>query len=98
MAYNNNGSSNIQVPVAYPRSAEVQWKKKLCNTVHIIDVVGLPIEIKHLPSGKVVAWTRLTVKKSASDTPWISLTFWDEMHEHFDSGFGYDDHHDQVLK
>ncbi|VVA13862.1 PREDICTED: OSB1 mitochondrial [Prunus dulcis] len=77
--YNNNGSSSIQVPIAYPRPAEVQWKKELCNTVHLIGVVGLPIEIKHLPSGKVVAWTRLAVKKSSSDTSWINLTFWDEM-------------------
>lgn len=68
--YNNNGSSSIQVPIAYPRPAEVQWKKELCNTVHLIGVVGLPIEIKHLPSGKVVAWTRLAVKKSSSDTSW----------------------------
>ncbi|XP_009367752.2 protein OSB2, chloroplastic-like isoform X1 [Pyrus x bretschneideri] len=76
--YNGNGSS-IQVPIAYSRPAEVQWKKELCNTVHLIGVVGLPVEIKHLPSGKVLAWTRLAVKKSATDTSWINLTFWDEL-------------------
>ncbi|XP_050106424.1 protein OSB2, chloroplastic-like isoform X3 [Malus sylvestris] len=76
--YNGNGSS-IQVPIAYPRPVEVQWKKELCNTVHLIGVVGLPVEIKHLPSGKVLAWTRLAVKKSATDTSWINLTFWDEL-------------------
>lgn len=63
-------SSSVQVPVAHPRPAEVPWKKELCNTVHLIGVVGLPVEIKHLPSGKVLAWTRLAVKKSASDTSW----------------------------
>lgn len=63
-------SGSVQVPVAHPRPAEVPWKKELCNTVHLIGVVGLPVEIKHLPSGKVLAWTRLAVKKSASDTSW----------------------------
>ncbi|XP_062021784.1 protein OSB2, chloroplastic-like [Rosa rugosa] len=72
-------SSSVQVPVAHPRPAEVQWKKELCNTVQLIGVVGLPVEIKHLPSGKVLAWTRLAVKKSATDTSWINLTFWDEL-------------------
>ncbi|KAM1484000.1 hypothetical protein FF1_035774 [Malus domestica] len=76
--YNGSGSS-IQVPIAFPRPAEVQWKKELCNMVHLIGVVGLPVEIKHLPSGKVLAWTRLAVKKSATDTSWINLTFWDEL-------------------
>ncbi|KAJ6306572.1 hypothetical protein OIU78_021814 [Salix suchowensis] len=42
-------------------------------------IVGTPVEIKHLPSGKVVAWTRLAVKKSANDTSWINLTFWDDL-------------------
>ncbi|KAL6217469.1 hypothetical protein ACLB2K_010686 [Fragaria x ananassa] len=72
-------SSSLQVPVAHPRPAEVQWKKELCNTVQLIGVVGLPVEIKHLPSGKVLAWTRLAVKKSATDTSWINLTFWDDL-------------------
>ncbi|KAG5250529.1 protein OSB [Salix suchowensis] len=48
---------------------EIQWNKELCNSVHLIGVVGIPVEIKHLPSGKVVAWTRLL----------INLTFWDEL-------------------
>lgn len=72
--YSNNGSSGggvgVQAPVAYPRPAEVQWKKELCNTVHLIGVVGVPIEIKQFPSGKVLASTRLAVKKSATDTSW----------------------------
>ncbi|KAK6937597.1 Primosome PriB/single-strand DNA-binding [Dillenia turbinata] len=65
--------------VSYPRPAEIPWSKDLCNTVHLIGKVGTPIEIKHLSSGKTVAWTRLAVKKSATDTIWISLTFWDDL-------------------
>ncbi|EXB26567.1 hypothetical protein L484_012560 [Morus notabilis] len=70
---------NNQQTTVYPRPAEIQWKKELCNTVHLIGVVGVPVEIKHLASGKVLAWTRLAVKKSSTDTSWISLTFWDEL-------------------
>ncbi|PON95016.1 Single-stranded DNA-binding protein [Trema orientale] len=83
---NSNNNHNHQhyhqvaaTAAAYPRPAEIQWKKELCNTVHLIGVVGVPVEIKHLPSGKVVAWTRLAVKKSSTDTSWINLTFWDEL-------------------
>lgn len=47
--------------------------------VHLIGIVAIPVEIKHLPSGKVLAWTRLAVKKSATDTTWINLTLWDEL-------------------
>ncbi|KAL5561800.1 hypothetical protein UlMin_031547 [Ulmus minor] len=75
-SYNND---QVAVTEAYPRPAEVQWKKEICNTVQLIGVVGVPVEIKHLPSGKVVAWTRLAVKKSSTDTSWINLTFWDEL-------------------
>ncbi|KAL8513709.1 hypothetical protein ACS0TY_012993 [Phlomoides rotata] len=63
----------------YPRPAEIQWKKELCNSVQLIGVVGTPVQIKHLPSGKVVAWSRIAVKKSQTDTIWINLTFWDEL-------------------
>ncbi|KAL5792826.1 hypothetical protein ACOSP7_001420 [Xanthoceras sorbifolium] len=62
-----------------PKPAEIPWRKELTNSVHLIGVVGTPIEIKHLPSGKVLAWTRLAVRKSATDTSWINLTFWDEL-------------------
>ncbi|XP_062080888.1 protein OSB2, chloroplastic-like isoform X2 [Humulus lupulus] len=83
--YNNNNNSDgnyfqhYHQAAAFPRPAEIQWKKELCNTVQLIGIVGLPVEIKHLPSGKVVAWTRLAVKKSSTDTSWINLTFWDEL-------------------
>ncbi|KAF9682956.1 hypothetical protein SADUNF_Sadunf05G0162100 [Salix dunnii] len=65
--------------VTYAKPAEIQWNKELCNSVHLIGIVGTPVEIKHLPSGKVVAWTRLAVKKSANDTSWFNLTFWDDL-------------------
>lgn len=54
----------------YPRPPEIQWKKELCNSVQLIGVVGTPVQIKHLPSGKVVAWSRIAVKKSQTDTTW----------------------------
>lgn len=55
---------------SYPKPAEIPWNKELTNTVHLIGVVGTPIETKHLPSGKVLAWTRLAVRKSATQTSW----------------------------
>lgn len=74
--YNHN-----QTQVAYPRPSEIPWSKDHCNTVHLIGIVGTPVEIKHLPSGngKALAWTRLAVKKSSTLTSWINLTFWDEL-------------------
>lgn len=74
--YNNDHHNQA---VSYPRPSEVPWKKELCNSVSLIGIVGAPVEIKHLSSGKVLAWTRLAVRKSASDTTWINLTFWDEL-------------------
>ncbi|KAL5988883.1 hypothetical protein ACLOJK_026985 [Asimina triloba] len=56
--------------VVCPRPAEIPWSKELCNSVHLIGIVGTPVQIKHLSSGKVVAWCRLAVKKSATDTAW----------------------------
>lgn len=55
---------------SYPKPPEIPWNKELTNTVHLIGVVGTPIETKHLPSGKVLAWTRLAVRKSATQTSW----------------------------
>ncbi|XP_057963548.1 protein OSB1, mitochondrial-like isoform X2 [Malania oleifera] len=63
----------------YPKPSEIPWKKELCNAVHLIGIVGTPVQLKHLSSGKVLAWTRLGFKKSATDTIWINLTFWDEL-------------------
>lgn len=53
-----------------PRPSEIVWKKELCNLVQLIGIVGTPVECKELSSGKVVAWCRLAVKKSATDTTW----------------------------
>lgn len=79
---------NLQV--SYPKPSEIPWSKDLCNTVNLIGNVGSPVEIKHLPSGKVLAWTRLAVKKSPTDTTWINLTFWDELantaYQHVEKG------------
>ncbi|KAJ7972717.1 protein OSB2, chloroplastic-like [Quillaja saponaria] len=71
--------SNNYNQVSYSKPPEIPWKKELCNSVNLIGIVATPVEIKHLPSGKAVAWTRLAVKKSATQTSWISLTFWDEL-------------------
>ncbi|KAI5395057.1 protein OSB1, mitochondrial [Lathyrus oleraceus] len=71
--------SNSTPNVAYPKPSEIPWNKELCNSVNLIGFVANPVEIKHLPSGKSVAWTRLSVKKNATQTSWIHLTFWDEL-------------------
>lgn len=54
----------------YPRPLEIQWKKELCNSVQLIGIVGLPVQFNQLSSGKVVASTRLAVRKSPTDTSW----------------------------
>ncbi|KAI7754598.1 hypothetical protein M8C21_003726 [Ambrosia artemisiifolia] len=83
--YNNNNEHYeyekglIGTNQQYPRPEEIQWKKELCNSVQLIGTVGTSVEFKQLGSGKVLAWCRLAVRKSATDTTWISLTFWDEM-------------------
>lgn len=69
--YGNNHYNEVQV--AYPKPSEIPWKKELCNSVNLIGIVAAPIEIKHLPSGKVVAWTRLAVKKNATQTSWYFI-------------------------
>ncbi|KAL9261058.1 OSB1, mitochondrial-like protein [Drosera capensis] len=66
-------------PGAYPPPAEIPWKKEICNNVQLIGNLGLDVQITQFMSGKVVASTRLAVKKSANDTTWINLTFWDEL-------------------
>ncbi|OIT08161.1 PREDICTED: protein OSB2, chloroplastic-like [Nicotiana attenuata] len=85
--YNRNGNSDVHVyeyerfsgRSQYPRPSEIQWNKELCNSVQLIGNVAAPVQIKHLNSGKVVAWTRLAVRKSQNDTTWVNLTFWDEL-------------------
>ncbi|GAB4830464.1 hypothetical protein Ancab_020177 [Ancistrocladus abbreviatus] len=65
--------------VAYPIPSEIPWKKELCNSVQLIGIVAVPVQINQLSSGKFVAWSRLAVRKSPTDTSWINLTFWDEL-------------------
>ncbi|KAA8548724.1 hypothetical protein F0562_000408 [Nyssa sinensis] len=65
--------------IAYPKPTGIQWKKDLSNTVQLIGVVGTAVQSKLLTSGKFLAWTRLGVRKSATDSFWINLTFWDEL-------------------
>ncbi|KAF5459322.1 hypothetical protein F2P56_023278 [Juglans regia] len=77
--YHDQQQYNYSTQVAFPRPAEIPWSKEHSNTVHLIGIVGTQVEIKHLPSGKALAWTRLAVKKSSSLTSWINLTFWDEL-------------------
>lgn len=96
--YNNSGNGNVSVyeyeryagVSQYPRPSEIQWKKELCNSVQLIGNVAAPVQIKHLNSGKVVAWTRLAVRKSQTETTWINLTFWDELanvaNQHIEKG------------
>ncbi|KAK2970192.1 hypothetical protein RJ640_019660 [Escallonia rubra] len=80
MDYNNNGQYERSVASQqHPRPSVIQWKKELCNSVQLIGIVATPVQIKHLSSGKVLAWSRLAVKKSPTDTAWINLTFWDEL-------------------
>ncbi|XVF71916.1 hypothetical protein PTKIN_Ptkin12aG0078600 [Pterospermum kingtungense] len=84
------GDQNHNLQVSCSKPSEIPWSKDLCNTVHLIGNVGAPIEIKHLPSGKVLAWARLAVKKSPTDTTWINLTFWDDLastaYQHVEKG------------
>ncbi|XP_039169330.1 uncharacterized protein LOC104414612 [Eucalyptus grandis] len=56
---------------AYPRPQEIQWRKELTNSVRLIGIVSTLVEARDLPSGKVVAWTRLAVRKSLTDTTWL---------------------------
>ncbi|XP_072987921.1 protein OSB1, mitochondrial-like [Typha latifolia] len=74
----NYGDYN-QERVLHPRPQEIQWSKELANSVRLIGIVGSPVQIKHLTSGKTLAWTRIGVWKSSTETSWVNLTFWDEL-------------------
>ncbi|XP_062215151.1 protein OSB2, chloroplastic-like [Phragmites australis] len=62
-----------------PRPAEVPWSRELCNSVRLIGTVGTDVELRQLPSGAAVARGRLAVWKSATETTWVTLAFWDDM-------------------
>lgn len=63
----------------HPKPHEIPWSKELANTVQLIGFVGAPVQLKQLSSGKVVAWTRIGVRKSALESSWVNLTFWDDL-------------------
>ena len=67
--------SNHSKDVEYPKPSEVPWKKELCNSVNLIGVVAAPVQIKHLPSDKAVAWTSLAIKKTNAKTSRLSILF-----------------------
>lgn len=56
--------------IVFPRPDEIPWTKELANSVSLIGIAGASVQIKHLSSGKAVAWTRIAVKKSSTDTSW----------------------------
>ncbi|CAN6310126.1 unnamed protein product [Urochloa humidicola] len=61
------------------RPAEIPWSKELCNSVRLIGTVGTEVELRQLPSGSAVARGRLAVWKSATETTWVTLQFWDDL-------------------
>lgn len=77
--YNGSNGHDQFLGPQYPRPQEIQWKKELCNSVQLIGIVATPVQFKQLNSGKVVAWSRLAVKKSQTETAWINLTLWNEL-------------------
>ncbi|GMQ00025.1 hypothetical protein CsSME_00047274 [Camellia sinensis var. sinensis] len=62
-------SAPTSVFASPPLSRAFQWKE-LCNFVQLIGTVVTPVQIKPLSSGKVIASSRLVVKKSFIDTAW----------------------------
>ncbi|KAF0922246.1 hypothetical protein E2562_029134 [Oryza meyeriana var. granulata] len=62
-----------------PRPTEIPWSRELCNSVRLIGTVGTEVELRQLPSGGSVARGRLAVWKSATETTWVTLAFWDDL-------------------
>ncbi|KAK7260305.1 hypothetical protein RIF29_26251 [Crotalaria pallida] len=89
-SYSSMETEKVVVVEAYPKPTEIQWNKELCNSVNFIGIVASPVEIRHFPSGKVVAWTHLSFKKNATQSCWINLTFWNELahiaYQHLQTG------------
>ncbi|VAI21607.1 unnamed protein product [Triticum turgidum subsp. durum] len=61
------------------RPDEIPWSRELCNSVRLIGTVGTDIELRQLPSGASVARGRIAVWKSATETTWVTLAFWDDL-------------------
>ncbi|KAG2547324.1 protein OSB2, chloroplastic-like [Panicum virgatum] len=66
-------------PTTTTRPAEIPWSRELCNSVRLIGTVGTEVELRQLPSGSAVARGRLAVWKSATETTWVTLQFWDDL-------------------
>ncbi|KAK3149936.1 hypothetical protein QOZ80_3AG0225030 [Eleusine coracana subsp. coracana] len=66
-------------PPTTPRPAEIPWSKELCNSVRLIGTVGTDVELRQLSRGATVARGRLAVWKSATETTWVTLAFWDDL-------------------
>ncbi|EAY91117.1 hypothetical protein OsI_12726 [Oryza sativa Indica Group] len=62
-----------------PRPTEIPWSRELCNSVRLIGTVGTEVELRQLPSGGSVARGRLAIWKSATETTWVTLAFWDDL-------------------
>ncbi|KQK14078.1 protein OSB1, mitochondrial isoform X1 [Brachypodium distachyon] len=66
-------------PPTTPRPDEIPWSKDLSNSVRLIGTVGTDVELRQLPSGASVARGRIAVWKSATETTWVTLAFWDDL-------------------
>ncbi|CAH1417747.1 unnamed protein product [Lactuca virosa] len=54
--------------------------RRSCVTpFNLSETLVLRLNLSNLAPGKVLAWCRLAVKKSSTDTTWINLTFWDDL-------------------
>ncbi|KAL6894634.1 hypothetical protein ACP4OV_008732 [Aristida adscensionis] len=71
--------SGTAAPATTPRPAEIPWSRELCNSVRLIGTVGTDVELRQLPSGATFARGRLAVRKSATETTWVTLAFWDDL-------------------
>lgn len=69
----------------FKRPEVIEWNKDIVNHITLMGILGRPVEIKYLDTGKVVANTslkvsRLTLRKESEDM-WFFLEFWDELAE-----------------
>ncbi|KAM7257784.1 hypothetical protein ACFE04_013525 [Oxalis oulophora] len=87
---NNNYENNNNNNYTYPQPIEIPWNKDICNNIQLIGNVGADVDFRRFGSGKVLASTRIAVKKSANDTTWVNLTFWDDLahiaYQHVEKG------------
>ncbi|XP_047085178.1 protein OSB2, chloroplastic-like [Lolium rigidum] len=74
-----DAAAQQQAAPTTPRPDEIPWSKELCNSVRLIGTVGTDVELRQLPSGASVARGRIAVWKSATETTWVTLAFWDDL-------------------